>query len=144
MGQGPRMPPEPFRTHTRVRLLWAQAAMQRRRGRALAAETAEPGAQETARANGKQTVGKAGAAVQPFTGQGHHHREGDGSASLGLNATWTTRQGWLREGTGSEVPPGSFPMYAFLQRHPKITQKRTWRCTAPRVCCGYLLVLNEY
>lgn len=43
------MPSELFRTHTGVRLLSAQAAMQRQRGRKLEAETAEPGAQETVR-----------------------------------------------------------------------------------------------
>ena len=47
--------------------------------------------------------------------------------------------GWLSVGTGR------FSMFAFLEKHPKITQKkRTWRSTTPRICCGYLSVLNEY
>ena len=74
VSQGPRMPPEPFRTHTGVRLLWAQAATQRRRGRELAAETAEPGAQETVRANGKQRL-------QAWLGQLCGHSQGKGTTA---------------------------------------------------------------
>ena len=48
-------------------------------------------------------------------------------------------------GKGSQVLPGSFSMYAFLEKHLQMTQKKgTWRWMALRICCGYLFVLNEY
>ena len=139
VSQGPRMPSEPFRTHAGVRLLWAQAAMQRQRGRKLEAETAERGAQET---------------VRPMENKDRRH--GWGSCVVIHRARAPPlRRGWLcilrsqhnmhYEAGWLSVGTGRFSMFAFLEKHPKITQKkRTWRSTTPRICCGYLSVLNEY
>lgn len=116
VGQGPRgCLPEPFRTHTRVRL-WAPGSNAEAERKGTCSRDSRAWSPRDSEGQWEQTVGKAGGSSTIHRARAHHHREG-WSGTLEDQRNMDYEAGLAEEGTGSGVPPGSFPVQVLLQRH---------------------------
>lgn len=154
VSQGPRMPFEPRNIHTLAQLLcpgsnWAAALQWWRGGEegSLRQQSLKPKRQCRPMEN-KDCTHSWGSCMVIHGARAPPLRRGQRLCifRVPLNVdheAWGGRVSHV--GNGSQVLPGSFSMYAFLEKHLQMTQKkRTWRWMALRICCGNLFVLNEY